>query len=485
MPSVQDSLFNEFLSDFDWESLVPRGSKVLCGFSGGADSTALLDMLLRVSSELGFMVHAAHLNHGLRGLDSDSDEQFTRDFCAERNIPLEISRLSGLDKKATDEGLSVEMAARNARYDFLLQTARKLDCLAIAVGHNADDLAENLLLRLLRGSGGRGLGSLKAVRKIDGKRLLRPLLRFHRAEILQYIEDRRLKFRIDRSNLETETERGKVRNVILPGLEKLALETGWSGVREALARSGALLAEDDDVLEGLAEAQLESVEMEEGRAVGFPFDNLAQLPPSILGRIILEAINRLEKDLRPEKEHIDAIIGLITGKRSGSSSIPGGFTATRTDKSVIVKRPSGEIASPAPIEFSLDNLPAEIGFGPYLLKFSIAETESTRTPRGDRQSHVGVEIGMHDELKILRLRGPVKGDRIAPAGMEGHTRKLSDIFIDRKIPREIRPVQPVLADAITGTVIALPAMGIVAQSAKATGMSKILDVSVEERSGQF
>jgi len=315
MPSVQDSLFGRFLLNFDWEILVPRGSKVLCGFSGGADSTALLDLLQRVSSDLGFLVHAAHLNHGLRGSDSDDDDLFVRDFCAQHAIPLEVARASDLEMQASDKGVSIEMAARSARYDFLLQTARKLDCVAIALGHNADDLAENLLLRLLRGSGGRGLGSLKEVREVDGVLLLRPLLKFHRSEILRYLESRNLKFRTDRTNLGTDSERGKIRNVILPELEKLAQGMGWSRVREALARSGSLLAEDDNFLEGLAKA-FRGIEIENGRVVEFS-NSYAWLPAPVLGRIVLEAINRFDKDLRPEREHIDAIIDLITGKRTG------------------------------------------------------------------------------------------------------------------------------------------------------------------------
>ena len=190
--------------------------------SGGPDSVALFDIMVRWSASAKIKVFACHLNHCLRGADSDGDAAFVEDLARSVGVELFTGRrdVAGL---ARERGVSIETAARDARYEFFIEAAGKLRCSAVVTAHTASDNAETFLQRLIEGAGVEGLGGIPHWRLLDADRkvhLWRPLLFAHRPEIEKYLEARGLAFRVDKSNLEPTYLRNRIRLELLPRLRE-------------------------------------------------------------------------------------------------------------------------------------------------------------------------------------------------------------------------------------------------------------------------
>ena len=246
--------------------MLPRGSKVLCAVSGGADSICLLHLLHSLSAEGGFQVAAAHYHHGMRGEAADADAAFVEHFCKERNIPCVVER-GDVYGEAARRGLGVEETGRELRYEFLRRTAEQLGCDRIATAHNADDNLETLLLHLTRGAGLHGLAGIPP-RRGD---LVRPLLTTPRADIEAYLEEHHLAHVEDCTNTDERYARNRLRRQVIPVLRELnprltehSVETmgylradnDYLNAQAAMACSHARWAEDDLVIEAHYIAEL-------------------------------------------------------------------------------------------------------------------------------------------------------------------------------------------------------------------------------------
>jgi len=229
------------------------GKKVLLGVSGGADSMALLRGLLPLREELYLTVCVGHLNHTLRGLESDQDAEWLQATCRSLDVPC-IAGIADVAGLARERGEGSEEAARQARYDFLTQTADDLLCSHVAVGHTADDQAETILHHVLRGTGMTGLKGMSAARPLkSAKTLVRPLLSIRRREIVGYLQAIGQDYREDSSNGQTAHTRNRIRRDLFPLLE----EHYNPQAREALLRLGLQAAELQDLVATLAQDLLE------------------------------------------------------------------------------------------------------------------------------------------------------------------------------------------------------------------------------------
>lgn len=188
----------------------------LVALSGGADSIALALMM----KEAGLNIHALHCNFHLRGEESERDEKFVRHFCNKNGIPLDVCHFD-TRTLAKEHGVSIEMEARELRYNWFAEQALKLNAEAICVAHHKDDQAETLLLNLIRGTGLRGLSAMHPDRTIKGLRILRPLLGITKQEILDYLSSRQQDFVTDSTNLERDALRNRIRLDVLPLLREL------------------------------------------------------------------------------------------------------------------------------------------------------------------------------------------------------------------------------------------------------------------------
>lgn len=202
--------------------LFRREERILVAVSGGVDSMVLLRLLKELAAASGWKLFVAHYNHQLRGRASDGDEQFVRRTATALGLPFHAGR-GDVNALAKEQGISVEMAARELRHQFLAQTARRLKCSVIAVAHHADDQVELFFLRLFRGTGGEGLGGMKwsSVSPVNKQiRLARPLLDVSKKELEKFARENQIRFREDVSNTSRDMLRNRVRHELLPLLRK-------------------------------------------------------------------------------------------------------------------------------------------------------------------------------------------------------------------------------------------------------------------------
>ena len=312
----------------------PHGGRVLCAVSGGLDSMCLLDYMTR---QKGFSVAAAHFNHRLRGTEADRDEEFVRDYCAKHGIPF-VSGSGDVRSFAEKEGLSIEEAARQLRYDFLKETAEENGADAILTAHHADDNAETVLLSLIRGTGSAGLAGIPQVRG----NICRPFLRIPRSELAAYAAAHDVPHVEDSTNADPgAAARNALRSTVMPVLRQLNPRFA-----ENIARTSAILREESDALESMARGLTEQArELPDGVAI--PCMMLMDMPNAVAERTILQLMAQVaghRKDLTAA--HVVAVLELARG-RGEEVSLPYGMTARRKKYTLeITRRPARPGAVP-------------------------------------------------------------------------------------------------------------------------------------------
>lgn len=298
-------LFQSFQETVAAQRLWRRDERLLVGVSGGPDSVALLHLLC--ATGLGQRLVVAHVNHQLRGLESDRDERFVHELCARWGLAFEGARVDAA-AEAKSLGESIEESARRARYLFFGQAARENRIRKILVAHNRNDQAETFLLRLLRGAGRRGLGGMKIISPLPVVRsralLIRPLLRVSRVEILEYLRQNRITFRRDKTNHEEKFFRNRIRNRLIPWIEK---EFQPSAV-DVFARTAEILADEDRILE----RSLQRL----GRSSRVAGAKLLKLPEGLRGRALCRWLEARGCP-SPSWERVDALLQAISSSKPG------------------------------------------------------------------------------------------------------------------------------------------------------------------------
>ena len=400
------------------QNLFPGGGPVTAALSGGADSVAMLHLLLELSGVLGITVTAAHFNHHLRGAASDRDEDFCRGLCEKLGVPL---RVGGADVAALarQRGQGVETAAREARYAFLLEGEG-----AVATAHNADDNLETVLLHLTRGAALRGLGGIPPKRD----RIVRPVLCLTRTEILDYLRETGLSHVEDETNETDLCPRNRLRRQVMPRLR----EENPAVAQAALAASLSL-REDEAYLSGLARDALKGAR----REGGWSASALAALPRPVrlrALRALLEENGAHDVTLR----HLEAAEALLTAGPSAELSLPG--LCLRRQYDLLLTGPAADLTFapfPLPVGGSYP-LP-----GGRLLRCSAPFSY-------DGETGLCLKAG---SPVTVRPRKP--GDRLR---LRGGTKPLKEWMIDRRIPAALRSGVPVLEQ--NGAVAAVWGVGV-------------------------
>lgn len=395
------------------ESLLPSGAPVRVAVSGGVDSMVLLHVL----RALGHACKVAHVNHRLRGAESDGDLGFVEAHCRALGLEFETTALD-VKAHAKDRGISLQMAARELRLGWL-NSMGQLDGLPTAIGHHADDAVETLFINLLRGTGEHGWCAMSPA---SGS-FIRPLLSVHRPRILQYATENRIPYREDSSNAETKYLRNRIRHELLPLLEDFR-----PGARRTIARSIAMLRELEHVVADIGM----------GRSAGI------EEAPDGTTRAGLEAIEGsraplllLHRLLRHKGFHPDAIERILEAVRAhatGSLFATQGWQACVDRKHLIISPAAG----PAP-SYSIEQEPEHGSAGPF--------TFGWMDPQGSVPAAMDEVWLDGDRLTFpLELRPWQHGDRIRPIGLRG-SKLVSDILIDAKVPMSEKPSTYVLVSA--------------------------------------
>ncbi|UCF38656.1 MAG: tRNA lysidine(34) synthetase TilS, partial [Acidobacteriota bacterium] len=304
-------------------------SHVLVALSGGPDSVALLHVLKALQETFSHDLSAAHVNHHLRGEESDQDEEFVRELCAEWDLPLETHHL----QLPQGSGYNLEEAARSARYDCLAATADRLQAV-LATGHTLDDQVETFLMRLFRGAGCAGLSGiyLKRVHHLlrDGKTkqipVIRPLLYVSRNDLLDYLRLHRVPYRVDQTNYAVDRDRNWIRHELIPTLE----ERFNPKLKPVLSRTAALLRETDDFLNREVSLRLSEIGSASEEGLSLPISDLENLLPIVRKQLVRHVLRDISGTLRGVNQgHIESVLELTTGQSGRSVTLPGGMVITR------------------------------------------------------------------------------------------------------------------------------------------------------------
>lgn len=397
---------------------------VLTACSGGTDSLVLLDVLVRLQAEGGPRIVCAHVEHGIRGEESRTDARFVEAFCADRGVPFTCGAVDVL-AYAREHRRSIETAARICRYDFLHRARSAYGCICIATAHHADDLAETVLMRILRGTGPAGLG---AMRVRDGV-LLRPLLAVARAEIEAYAAEHGLTPRHDATNDLLDAVRNRIRHRLLP-----ALRADYNpSVGAALTRLGMLAAEEDEFLSALAAEAFAQADGAEGLSQAV----LRGLHPALQRRVLRLYWKRETNDAKDFSYlHEECLRTLIEAEGTARRDLPHGYTARCRYGYIVLYRAQPRVPA----------VPNEI-FLPIEREYAIIDFQGTAI-RMRRLPYLQAEDLRPDAAYIdaagaerLVLRTRRAGDYMR---LPGGRKKIKKILIDDHVPCELRDTVPLV-----------------------------------------
>ena len=397
------------------EAGLEAGASVVVAASGGVDSTVLLDIL----DGLGYPLYVAHLDHALRP-NSAADSRFVAGEAKRRGLPCLIERRD-VGAFARTEGLSLEEAGRRQRYAFLDQVADRVGTEFIILGHHADDQAETVILRLLRGSGATGLGGMEIARE---GRYLRPLLRVRRAEIEKYAHQRGLRYRKDPSNRDPRFLRNRVRGELMP-----LLKSYNPNIAEVLNRTAALLKAEDDLLAELTQEALDTVVCERcNDKVALDSTRLLAYHIAVQRRILRAALQGLAAADGPfDFVRVEQVRGWIGAGDKRLRVLGAGLWGQGCGTRYILRR-----GQRPPVACGFD-IP-----GALVLREHGAEirVQIVSPKYFDKAQLGGAQVALDaDHLgERVQVRSLRPGDRFQPLGMEGH-KKLSDFLIDAKWPK--------------------------------------------------
>lgn len=438
------SLIHKLAGTIHEHQLIAQGDTLVVGVSGGADSLTLLHALRVLAPEFDLKLHVAHLNHQLRGDASDADEQFVLHLALEWGLPAASARWD-VGGYAQENHLSIEEAARNLRYQFLLGAANQVRANAIAVAHNADDQVETILLHWLRGAGMSGLRGMahksEVRRQTSDVRLIRPLLDIPRAEIEMYCVENNLQPRIDDSNFDKTILRNRLRHETIPYLETIN-----PNLRAVIRQSARSIADDYAYIQqnilGIFDRMARPIEN------GFVLDRkwFRALPVNLQRGVLREAVARLRRLKNISFQHIENARRVAADKDAGAeATLPQGLLLVVGYDDFTV----GEhLALPdAPLLLHRQEILLKAG-DEMLLEESDWGTRVT-SPQPSPYQGEGVWSALFDADKIrggLVLRPRKPGERFAPRGMNGKHKSLHEFMIDEKIPRHAREFIPILAD---------------------------------------
>jgi len=314
-------MISQFLNTVNRYSLLKNGEKVLVAVSGGPDSLALLLNLCSLRSRMGITLHIAHLDHGIRK-GSSKDADFVRKIGKKLGIPVTAERLAGLNKRKG----SLEELLRCKRQDFFIRTAEAVKAGKIALGHNLDDQAETVLMRILRGTGLSGLSGIAAKRTIQGKIFIRPLLETSRLQIESFLKRNKVRPRIDPTNRKDLFMRNRIRRHLIPLLKK-KYNPNITGVLAGLAESVSC---DYEYLEKISRKN-------RGASKKIDLQTNSRLHPAILRLRLRQAIREIQGDTRRITfRHIKELEDLLFCRKTGSIvDLPKGIYAQKSKKYLI------------------------------------------------------------------------------------------------------------------------------------------------------
>jgi tRNA(Ile)-lysidine synthase len=422
--------------------LFSEGDRVLVAVSGGSDSVALLHVLSVLAGQLGIFLAVVHVNHGLRPSEDTDEEALVQRYAADCGLACHSACLA-VRELAQEKGLSLEEAARNLRYAYFDQVMHIEDAAKICVGHHADDQAEEVLLRLIRGAGRKGLSGMDLIR--DGK-IVRPLLAVSKAEIADYLQDRSIAWLDDSSNNSLKFLRNRVRLELLPFLQDFN-----PNIADILRRTAGVLKDEEVVLDEIATVtyrrSVKTVAGKNHAPAGLLLDlnSLAGEHTAIKRRVVEKAL--IQMMLQPSYTFITEIIELLDKKRGSLLHLPRGLRVVRQPAALALSYPKGittergDLLECEPFRIEIDQ-PGDYAFAAGDTQISVELLDSIPSPAELKSNEA--DYFDHAQLSFpFTLRSRLPGDRLTPLGGMG-TKKVARLLSDLKIAPTVRDLIPVI-----------------------------------------
>ncbi len=445
-------MMNKVRRTIEKHGLLHKRDRVLVAVSGGPDSVALLKILNRLSAQdYDLTLAVAHLNHGLRGVESDQEEIFVRRLCESLKIPL-FTRKADIGEALRRNKGSLEETCRRERYAFFDEVRSREGMNRVALGHHLDDQAETVLMRLLRGSGPEGLRGMTPMRDHV---YIRPLIEVTRKEILAFLEREGAAFVEDSSNERDICLRNRIRRRLLPEL----VEGYNPRLVENLGRMAEIIRMEDDYIQKVVEDMLNRWNVTGlDEILNIPIDELRLMHEALRQRIV-KAILLRRSPLKSGigYRHVKAVMKIINGENPGAVlDMPFNVRVRREYSALCFEMRAG--SSRAASEMDTKRLDDNIGGNTYSYnvevpgEIDIPERGGTMSFRYVERSQVAVgsdRVVFVDPDRIylpMKVRNWMPGDRIDPLGMKGKRKKVQDVFMDEKVPRLKRAKIPLLVD---------------------------------------
>ena len=433
-------LHRQVKETIDRYHLLERDDRIVVAVSGGVDSMVLLHLLSSLRKDLNLSLIVAHVNHGLRPDESRREAELVEQESNRLGLPFEYGRFEARDY-SRNLGLSLQEGARKLRLHFFENLLSKYEARKIALGHNADDQVETILLRLFRGSGLKGLKGMLPMRE---GRIIRPLLEAWRKEIDSFARGNGIPHLTDSSNLKRDYLRNRIRLDLIPLIER----EYQSNFRERVLRTSAILREEDDCLERETESFLQKIAHEETGTFSFRFSDFETLDRPIRWRFLLGLLGRVHRGEMWEQawSSVDPLFEKLSHSPSSFLlELSGGIQVEKRYDRVSLKRE--KVLSVPPFEHEISasgcTVIEEIGME--------VRVEERNGPVKREDLVQSPEVAFFDHRKLqfpLRMRNFRPGDRFQPLGVMGE-QKLKEFFGDHKIPRHERPAVPLLVSGET------------------------------------
>ncbi len=435
--------------------LFKANDRIILGISGGLDSVALLSLIFNINcvDTIYSEVTIAHLNHLLRGRESEDDEQFVRNLAKRFELPVIVER-KDIKDAARRQKLSLEEVARKERYKFLESAALKVNANVIAVGHNADDNAETILHRIIRGTGILGVNGMRPKRRltpVSKIELVRPLLFSWRKDVVTYLKEKQLSYRIDSTNFEKDKFRSKIRTELIPFLEK---DYNF-GIKKSLIKLGEITTQNYDFLKLQADTLSEKVFIkkneEKDKVPGEVILDIHKLKnaPLILQQIIIrEAIVRLGTPLREfGYENYKDILNLSKQKKTFiNKGIKKYLDIKIEENKLYLSNKKYHLEEKPVLEEVVLKIPGDTDIikHKYIVKMEVREIRNGFLEEFKKIKTKYDEAIDFSKINMpLTVRSRIQGDRFWPLGSRG-IKKVKDFFIDNKIPLMERNLVPIV-----------------------------------------
>ena len=405
------------------KELIENGDKIIIAMSGGPDSIFLYNLLKYVKEEMKLRVYFAHINHGLRGDDSDSDERFVIELGKREGIETYTKKVD-IKKYAKDKNLSEEEAGREVRYGFFRELKNSVGATKVALAHNEDDVVETFMFRLIRGTSFKGLEGIPVKREF----FIRPVLSYRKIEILKYLDTEKIEYCVDKTNFENIYTRNKIRLDLIPSIER----EYNNNFKEKIINLISDISEFNGIINSGLKKYLKSDILD--------VRELKKEEKIIQRTIISEYLQRF--DISVNRNKIFEIQKLIYS--DGSKEIYGNYRyriKKTYDILEVVEAKETEFNDQLRIELSI---PGSIVWNNYRISTNLVD-KTKRLKEGKNEFYCKLK---KDEILIVRSRK--NGDKFYPVGMNG-TKKIKDLFIDLKIPkgeREFIPIITILDDIL-------------------------------------